>query len=70
MFRYLRVKVLGSAEQEIKNLPGVVMIGGGMPTDAAGQMIGAIGMSGAPGGDNDDVCAMAGLAAVEGDLAL
>jgi len=47
----------------------VVMIGGGMPIDAAGQMVGAIGVSGAPGGDNDDVCAKAGLAAIEGDLA-
>ena len=45
-----RVNKPGSAEQEIKNLPGVVMIGGGIPTDAAGQMVGAIGMSGAPGG--------------------
>jgi uncharacterized protein GlcG (DUF336 family) len=64
-----RVNKPGSAEAAIKNLPGVVMIGGGMPIDAAGQMVGAIGVSGAPGGDNDDVCAKAGLAAIEGDLA-
>ena len=64
-----RVNTPGSAEQAIKNLPGVVMIGGGIPIDAAGQMAGAIGVSGAPGGDNDDVCAKAGLAAMEGDLA-
>ncbi|OYV29314.1 MAG: hypothetical protein B7Z79_10815, partial [Thiomonas sp. 20-64-9] len=56
-------------EQAIKNLPGVVMIGGGMPIDAAGQMVGAIGVSGAPGGANDDLCAKAGLDAIEGDLA-
>lgn len=64
-----RVNKPGSAEQAIKNLPGVVMIGGGMPIDAAGQMVGAIGVSGAPGGDNDDLCAKAGLSAIEGDLA-
>ncbi len=64
-----RVNKPDSAEQAIKNLPGVVMIGGGMPIDAADQMLGAIGVSGAPGGDNDDVCAKAGIAAVDGDLA-
>ncbi len=64
-----RVNKPGAAESAIKNLPGVVMIGGGLPIEAAGQMVGAIGVSGAPGGDNDDVCAKAGLDAVEGDLA-
>lgn len=64
-----RVNQPGSAEQAIRNLPGVVMIGGGHPIDAAGQMVGAIGVSGAPGGDNDETCAAAGLAAVESDLA-
>ncbi|MBN2692899.1 MAG: heme-binding protein [Burkholderiaceae bacterium] len=65
----LRVNKPGSAEAAIKNLPGVVMIGGGLPIEAAGQMVGAIGVSGAPGGDNDDICAKAGLEAIEGDLA-
>ena len=64
-----RVNQPGSAEQAIRNLPGVVMIGGGKPIEAAGQMVGAIGVSGAPGGDNDETCAAAGLAAVESDLA-
>ena len=64
-----RINKPDSAEQAIKNLSGVVMIGGGLPIDAAGQMVGAIGVSGAPGGDNDDVCAKAGIAAVEGELA-
>ncbi|MDY0329722.1 MAG: heme-binding protein [Thiomonas sp.] len=64
-----RVNKPGAAEQAIKNLPGVVMIGGGMPIEAAGQMVGALGVSGAPGGANDDICAKAGLDAIEGDLA-
>lgn len=63
-----RVNKADSAEQAIKNLPGVVMIGGGLPIESAGEMVGAIGVSGAPGGDNDDVCAKAGLDSVEGDL--
>lgn len=52
-----RVNKPDSAEQAIKNQPGVVTIGGGMPINAAGQMVGAIGVSGALGGANDDVCA-------------
>jgi len=64
-----RVTKPDAAEKAIMSVPGVVMIGGGMPIDAAGQMVGAIGVSGAPGGDNDDICAKAGLAAVEADLA-
>jgi uncharacterized protein GlcG (DUF336 family) len=63
-----RVNKADSAEQAIKNLPGVVMIGGGLPIESAGEMVGAIGVSGAPGGENDDVCAKAGLDAVEDDL--
>lgn len=34
--------------------------GVGMPIEANGQMVAAIGVSGAPGGDNDDICAKAG----------
>lgn len=64
-----RVNKPDSAEQAIKNLPGVVMIGGGAPIEAAGQMVGAIGVSGAPGGDNDALCAQAGLDTIDGDLA-
>jgi uncharacterized protein GlcG (DUF336 family) len=64
-----RVNKPGTAEPAIKNLPGVVMVGGGAPIEAAGQMVGAIGVSGSPGADNDDIGAKAGLAGVESDLA-
>ena len=64
-----RVTRPDAAEKAIMSLPGVVMIGGGMPIEAGGQQVGAIGVSGAPGGDNDDLCAKAGLAAIEADLA-
>ncbi|MGC2779220.1 MAG: heme-binding protein [Bradyrhizobium sp.] len=56
-------------KRAIVNIPGVVMVGGGMPIEAAGQQVGAIGVSGAPGGDNDDICAKAGIEAVTADLA-
>jgi uncharacterized protein GlcG (DUF336 family) len=55
-------------ERAIVNIPGVVMVGGGLPIEAGGQQVGAIGVSGAPGGDNDDVCAKAGIEAISSDI--
>lgn len=54
----------------IRQLPGVAMIGGGLPIVAAGQQVGAIGVSGAPSGKLDEACAQTGLAAVRDDLEL
>lgn len=64
-----RVTKPEAADKAVMNLAGVVMIGGGLPIESGGQRVGAIGVSGAPGGDNDDICAKAGIAAIEGDLA-
>jgi uncharacterized protein GlcG (DUF336 family) len=44
------------------------MAGGGLLIQADGSVVGAIGVSGAPGGDMDDMCAKKGLAAIEEDL--
>jgi uncharacterized protein GlcG (DUF336 family) len=52
----------------IRNLPGVVIIGGGVVIEAGGSLVGAVGVSGAPGGDADDACAKAGLEAVRDKL--
>jgi uncharacterized protein GlcG (DUF336 family) len=46
-----------------------LMLGGGVPVEAQGSIIGAVGVSGAPGGDMDDACARAGIDAVAADLA-
>ncbi len=54
----------GAMQAGIRNLPGVVVIGGGVIVEAGGSLIGAIGVSGAPGGDADDACAKAGLEAI------
>jgi len=45
-----------------------LMLGGGVPVEAQGSIIGAVGVSGAPGGDMDDACARAGIDAVAADL--
>ena len=44
--------------------PRVLAIGGGQVIEAAGSLLGGIGVSGAPGGEADDACALAGLRAV------
>jgi uncharacterized protein GlcG (DUF336 family) len=54
----------------IRNLPNVVAVGGGMPIRAKGSIVGGIGVSGAPGPDNDDACAKAGIAAISDALEL
>ena len=58
----------GKAASGIRQLPKVVAIGGGVMIEAGGSMVGAIGVSGAPGGDADELCAKAGIAAIRDDL--
>jgi uncharacterized protein GlcG (DUF336 family) len=42
-------------------LPGYLLLGGGVPVKAGNEVIGAIGVGGAPGGHLDEQCAMAAL---------
>jgi uncharacterized protein GlcG (DUF336 family) len=48
----------------IRALTHVVAAGGGLPIEAAGAVLGAIGVSGAPGGEADEACARAGIKAI------
>lgn len=52
----------------IRHASRALMVGGGLPIEAAGSLVGGIGISGAPGGDLDEICAADGLAAIEEDL--
>jgi len=47
---------------------GLAALGGGLPIEAAGALVGGIGVSGAPGGDLDQACAQAGIDAIQMDL--
>ena len=58
----------GMMQAGLRNLPNVVIIGGGLVIEAGGSVLGAIGVSGAPGGDADEACAKAGIAAVQDKL--
>jgi uncharacterized protein GlcG (DUF336 family) len=48
----------------VRNLPGVIVVGGGVLIEAGGSIVGGIGVSGAPGGEADEACAKAGIAAI------
>ena len=58
----------GMMQAGIRNLPGAVIIGGGMIVESNGSLVGAVGVSGAPGEDADDACAKAGLNAIHDKL--
>ena len=58
----------GRPQSGIRHLPGVAAVGGGLMIEAAGSLLGAIGVSGAPGGKEDDACAVAGIAAIREDI--
>lgn len=60
----------GQSSSGIRDLPRVVVLGGGMMIEQAGTLVGGIGVSGAPSGDMDDVCAEAGIAQIEMRLAM
>jgi uncharacterized protein GlcG (DUF336 family) len=61
----------GSSPQSgIRNRPNVAAVGGGLMIEAAGSILGGIGVSGAPGGKEDDACAAAGIAAIRDSLEL
>jgi uncharacterized protein GlcG (DUF336 family) len=58
----------GKAQSGVRFVSEAMMIGGGIPVTAGGTMVGAVGVSGAPGGDEDHKCAEAGIAAIEESL--
>ena len=58
----------GMMQAGIRHLPGAVVIGGGLVVESAGSQVGAIGVSGAPGGDADEACAKAGVEAIQSRL--
>ncbi len=46
-------------------IEGTVAAGGGVPIKAGNDVIGAVGVSGAPGADKDEACANAGIAKIQ-----
>jgi uncharacterized protein GlcG (DUF336 family) len=52
----------------IRHFSRVVVMGGGVPIEAGGSLLGAIAVSGAPGGEADDACARIGVEAIRADI--
>ncbi len=50
------------------HIPGFLLLGGGVPIKAGNEVIGAIGVGGAPGGNLDEQCAIAALDKVKDAL--
>ena len=49
------------AAANLGSIDGFMLIGGGLPVRAGNDVIGGIGVGGAPGGHLDDACAQAGI---------
>lgn len=52
----------------VGKIDGLVFSAGGVPIEAAGNIIGAVGISGAATGEQDEACARAGLKAIQFEL--
>lgn len=49
----------------LNEIPDVLVLRGALPIVAGGSLIGAVGVSGAPGGEKDEACAAAGIKTVQ-----
>lgn len=49
-------------------IPNIILLPGAVAVKAKGEIIAAIGVGGAPGGEKDEVCAAAGLAKIQDRL--
>jgi uncharacterized protein GlcG (DUF336 family) len=66
----LELSAPGKPSAGIRDIPGVVVLGGGLTISARGILLGAVGVSGAPGGHLDDICGNAGIKAIQAALEL
>lgn len=58
----------GTLSKGLRNIPGALILGGGVPVDSAGSVVGGVGVSGAPGPEIDEGCANAGIEAISEQL--
>lgn len=50
---------------ELNEIDGILILDGALPIRVGGALAGAVGVSGAPGGDKDEACAAKALSAVQ-----
>ncbi|SFR52716.1 heme-binding protein [Thiomicrospira sp. ALE5] len=69
MFNANGSQLTSQAEGALPTLgEGLAFMAGSVTISAGGRLFGAVGVSGAPGGDIDEECAVAGVEAVQMDL--
>ena len=56
------------AAAALRDVENVIALRGGLPIKAGDEVIGGIGVGGAPGGDKDEACAQAGIQKVADQL--
>jgi len=56
------------AAANLTDIPGFLLLGGGVPVRVGNDVIGAVGVGGAPGGHLDEQCAVAGINSVKDQL--
>ncbi len=58
----------GEPDPHLVYLNDILIVGGGVPIQANGELIGAIGVAGSPGSVHDEECAEAGIAAIAAEI--
>lgn len=58
----------GNPANGTRHISNILMLGGGVMIRAGGELVGAIGVSGAPGGQADEDCAKKGLESIQDEL--
>jgi uncharacterized protein GlcG (DUF336 family) len=53
------------ASANVAMIPGYLLLGGGVPVKVGDEVIGAVGVGGAPSGHLDEKCAAAGIASLQ-----
>ena len=56
------------AAQSLASTPNVTTLPGGAAIEAHNEIVAGIGVGGSPGGDKDEVCALAGVTKIQGKL--
>ncbi len=59
----------GALPSGVQEVPGSMLTGGGLMVQAAGSLVGGVGVAGAPGGAADEACARVGIEAIEDKIA-
>ena len=55
----------GTPQSAARDIPKALMLGGGVLVEVAGQIVGAVGVSGAPSGEEDALCSQDGIDAIQ-----